>query len=306
MKFVWRYLPVFLIWFIGLGVLNNALHHISPPVRGVGGLALLPLGASLILLWYACRREYGEGFIRRFISWASGMILLYLTPYLHSFSLPLDLGTQKLLYEFSALVFFAILVAHARTWFSFWDWVWVYGVSLVFGLILENGGIMLGVFSEPGFLFYLPALPAPLATGLGWANVLYCAFFAIERVLPPMRPVGRGLACAAIGLSMDLPFDPVATRLGWWVWEASLGAKAWGVPAINFIAWFWALFPYAAFYYRERENRDWSEGKKVGVFVAAFPAILAGEFLGVVATLAVVGDRAALAVMQRFFSSLGF
>lgn len=307
MRFVWRYFPVFFIWFIGLSVLNNALHHISPPVSGVGILALLPLGASLILTLYACRREYGaRAAWGKFIPWASGMTFLYFTPYLHGLSLPLDLGTQKLLYELAALVQFVLLVLHARTWFKPWDWAWVFGATLLFGIILENGGIILGVFSEPGFLLYLPGLPAPLATALGWANVLYCAFFAVERVLPPMAPVARGLVCAAVGLSLDLPFDPVATRLGWWVWEASLNAKVWNVPVINFVAWFWALFPYAAAYYRARDNREWGEGKKMGVFVAAFPAILAGEFLGVIATLALVGDQAGLKVMQRFFSSLGF
>jgi len=307
MGFVWRYLPVFFIWFIGLSVLNNALHHISPPVQSVRLLAVLPLGLSLVLLWFACRKEYGDGRARRrFTPWASGMTLLYCTPLMHGLSLPLSLDDQKLLYELSALAQFAVLIAHARTWFRPWDWAWVFGATLLFGLILENGGIILGVFSEPGFLLYLPGLPAPLATALGWANVLYCAFFAIERVLPPMTPVKRGLTCALIGLCLDIPFDPVATRLQWWVWEASLDIRVWDVPVINFVAWFWALFPYGAAYYAVRERGRFGEVKKVGCFVAGFPVILLGEFLGVVATLALTGDRAGLAAMGRLFSLLGF
>jgi hypothetical protein len=306
MRFVWRYLPVFFIWLIGLSVLNNALHHISPPVQSVRLLAFLPLGVSLVLLLYACRKEYGdEGAMRPFIPWAAGMTLLYCAPFMHSLSMPLALGDQKLIYELSALAQFALMVAHARTWFRPWDWAWVFGATLLFGMILENGGIILGVFSEPGFLLYLPGLPAPLATALGWANVLYCAFFAVERVLPPLAPLGKGFVCALIGLSLDIPFDPVATRLGWWVWEASLNAKVWDVPVINFVAWFWAIFPYGVVYYAVRENGKCGEGKKVGWFVAGFPAILLVEFLGVAATLSLAGDRAGLAVIQRLFSVLG-
>jgi hypothetical protein len=305
MRFVWRYLPVFFIWLTGVSVLNIALHHVSPPVQGVRLLAVFPLAASLVLLYYACLREYGsEGAMRKLAPWALGVTALYCAPLAHHLSMPLDVTLHKRLYELSALVQFAVLAFHARTWFKPWDWAWVFGVTLVFGLILENGGIVLGVFSEPGFLLYLPGLPAPLATALGWASVLYCAFFAVERVLPVKSPLARGLACALIGLSLDLPFDPVATRLGWWVWEPSLNAKVWGVPVINFVAWFWALFPYGTAYYWAREKAGRAEGKKAGLFVAAFPAILLAEFLGVLATLALLGDSSALAVIGRFFSSL--
>ncbi len=233
------------------------------------------------------------------------MTIVYLTPFVHSLTLPLDMSTQRLIYEFSALAQFGLLLMHARTWFKPWDWVWVFGVTLFFGMILENGGIILGVFLEPGYLLYVPGLPAPLATALGWANVLYCAFFAVERILPPMAPLGRGLACALIGLSLDMVFDPVATRVGWWVWAPALEVKIWEVPIINFIAWFWALFPYASVYYWVRGMGKYGEGRKVFYFVGGFPAILTGELAGVIATLALVGDRAGLQVIRIFFSSLG-
>lgn len=303
---MWRNLPVFFIWLIGLSVLNNALHHVSPPVERVRALSFFPIACSLILLWYACRKEYGgERMLRLFFSWAAGMTILYLTLSMHGLNLPLDMQTQRSIYEFSALAQFVLLLIHARTWFKPWDWVWVFGVTLFFGIILENGGIILGVFSEPGYLFYVPGLPAPVATALGWANVLYCAFFAVERILPHMAPVGRGLVCALIGLSLDVLFDPVATRLGWWVWNPALEVKIWEVPIINFIAWFWALFPYAAVYYWVRGMGKYGEGGKVFYLMGWFPVILTAEFLGVIASLAMVGDRAGLALIRRFFSSLG-
>ncbi len=306
MKFVWKYLPVFFMWAISLSVLNNALHHIAPPVESVRLLSLCPLAGFLILLWHACRKEYGEGhFARQFVAWSLPMTVIYLTPFLYGSSMPLDLETQRVIYEFSALLQFVILLIHGRTWLKSWDWAWIFGVTLCFGLILENGGITLGVFSEPGYLLYLPLLPAPLATALGWANVLYCAFFICERVLPEMTPFRRGLVCALVGLALDIPFDPVATRLEWWVWAPSLEAKVWGVPVINFIAWFWALFPYCSVYYLVRGIKGYSEGRKIGLLLAGFPLILAGELAGVILSLALAGDREGIILIQRFFTSLG-
>ena len=148
-------------------------------------------------------------------------------------------------------------------------------------------------------------LPAPLATALGWVNVMYCAFFSIEKLLPQMGSIQKGLVCAFIGLSLDLPFDPVATRLGWWVWDPSLQSKLWDVPVINFIAWFWALFPYGAAYYWARQWNSWEEGKKVGLFLGSFPLILGVELLGVMVCLSLSGDREAIFIFQRFFSSMG-
>lgn len=306
MNFLWNNFPVFFIWFVGLSVLNNALHHIDPPLLSVRTLSLLPLAASLTLLWFACRKERcGKGTARMYLPWAAGMTAIYLTPFLHGLSLPLDEKTQRLLYELSALGQFAILLLHGRTWLFRWDWVWVFGVTLLFGVILENGGIVFGVFSEPGFLTYVPGLPAPLATTLGWVNVLYCVFFAVEKLLPPMPAVAKGLICALIGLSLDIPFDPVATRLGWWVWDPSLSAKIWDVPMVNFIAWFWALFPYGTAYYWVRQWKNYGEGRKVLLLVGSFPVILMVEFLGVVASLSLAGDRESLFIFERFFSSLG-
>ena len=310
MTFIWRNLPVFFIWFIGLSTLNNALHNISPPVESVRTLSFLPLVCTLFLLWFSIRRESGNmqddvRARRRFFAWGAGLVLLYLTPLVHDSLIPLSLKTQKHIYEASALIQFVILVIHGRTWLRAHDWIWVFGVTLLFGMILENGGIIMGVFTEPRYLLYVPMLPAPLATALGWVNVMYCAFFSIEKLLPQMGSIQKGLVCAFIGLSLDLPFDPVATRLGWWVWDPSLQSKLWDVPVINFIAWFWALFPYGTAYYWVRQRKNYRERRKILLLVGSFPVILMVEFLGVLASLSLAGDREGLLIFKRFFSSVG-
>jgi len=303
MRFVWKNLPVFLIWLIGLSVLNNALHHISPPMDEIVWLALFPLAASLVLVWFALKRESGRFGMKRYIVWAGIMTVLYFTPLMHQVSLPIDQDGQRTLYEMSAFVQFVLIVLHARTWLKEWDWAWVFGITLFFGFILENGGIIMGFFSEPEYRLYLPGLPSPVATAIGWVNVLYCAFFAVERVLPVLHPVARGLICAVLGLSLDIPFDPVATRLSWWVWNPGLDAGIWGVPMINFIAWFWAIFPYAACYYWFRGRLDMEEGRKIGWFIGAIPIILLVGLMGVTGCLVLIGDAKALSIFKGYATS---
>ncbi|MBN2299358.1 MAG: carotenoid biosynthesis protein [Deltaproteobacteria bacterium] len=306
MRFVWKNLPVFLIWLIGLSVLNNALHHISPPVTHILWLSVFPLACSLVLLWFALIREYGKIITGRYLFWAGIMCAVYFTPAMHSLSIPLDPGKQLMLYEISALMQFVLIMVHSRTWFEKKEWIWVFGITLLFGIILENGGIIIGYFSEPEYHIYIPGLKAPVATAIGWVNVLYCAFFAVQKLLPVTRPFPRGIICALIGLCMDIPFDPVATRLGWWVWNDSLDMGLSGVPMVNYIAWFWAIFPYTALYYWFRHRDDIGEGKQMGYFIGMFPVLLVAEVIGVVLSLALIGDANALMILKSYVISLIF
>jgi len=304
MRFIWRNLPVFLIWLIGLSVLNNGLHHISPPVTHILWLSVFPLACSLILLWFSFIREHGQSVPGRYLFWAVIMSAVYFTPAMHEMSMPIEPVKQRLLYEASALIQFVLIMVHSRTWFAKKEWIWVFGITLLFGVILENGGIILGYFSEPEYLFYIRGFRAPVATTIGWVNVLYCAFFAAQKILPVTRPLVRGIVCAAIGLSLDIPFDPVATRLGWWVWNDALDMSIWGVPVVNYLAWFWAIFPYTAIYYWFREREDIGEGRKAGFFIGMFPVILAVEIIGVVLSLALIGDANAIMVLKDYLLSL--
>ncbi|MCE5273828.1 MAG: hypothetical protein LLG43_01715 [Deltaproteobacteria bacterium] len=302
MRFVWQYFPVFLIWLIGLSMLNTSLHSVVPPLEQSAWLAIFPLVTSLVLLGFAQERQQGGFRVRGYLLWAAVMSVSYIIPFLHGTSLPIGVETHRHIYEASAVIEFLVLVLHGRTWLKRWDWAWVFGVTLVFGMILENGGIAMGFFREDGYLLYVSGLMAPVATMLGWTSVLYCCFFAVERVLPEMSPLLEGLVCAGIGLTMDLPFEPVATRLSWWVWNDALTVSVWGVPVINFVAWFWALFPYAGCYYGVRRWTGMGEGKRIALFSVLVPMILVVELAGVQVSLVALGDRGALEVLQSFFS----
>jgi hypothetical protein len=305
MRFVWDNVPLFLIWLIGLSMLNTSIHYIVPPLEQVAWLAIIPLVTSLVLLGFVQRKQHGVFLVKRYLPWVVALTGIYAIPFLHQTPVPLSMETYRLIYEASALIEFIILVLHGRTWLKKWDWAWVFGVTLIFGVILENGGIAMDFFKEEGYWLYLPGLHAPLATMLGWTNVLYCCFFAVERVFPQLSPVLRGLICAAIGLSMDISFDPVATRLEWWLWNEKLLMSVWGVPVINFVAWFWALFPYVWCYYRIRMYGGMGEGKKIVLFSALVPVILVIELTGVLLSLVALGDMGALKVLHYFFNTFG-
>jgi hypothetical protein len=304
MRFVWANFPLFMIWLTGLGTLDTALHSMDPPLVSAARLTVIPLVITLVLLAFLERQ--GRIFRwSRYFPWALALIASYVIIWPGRYTFSPGIENQRYIYEISAIAGFLILAVHGTTWLNRWDWIRVFLVTLAFGMILENGGISMGFFREGGYALYLPGMPAPVATMVGWVNVLYCGFFAAEKILPESGAVWRGLVCAGIALSMDIPFDPVATRLSWWVWNPELALDIWGVPIVNYVAWFWAIFPYAAFYYGVKGKGKAGEGRKVLYLLGSFPVILAGELLGVSLTLALLGDKAAIAVIWSFFSSLG-
>ena len=65
---------------------------------------------------------------------------------------------------------------------------------------------------------------------------------------------------------------------------------------INYIAWFWAIFPYAACCYWFRKRLEMRERKKVGFFIGLILLIL----LGVTGCLAVIGDAEALKIFKCY------
>lgn len=301
MRLIWKHLPVFIIWLTGVSMTDAALHRLDPPLHSAIWLGVVPLMTTLVLLAYALAREKGGLHLKRYLPWAAGLSVLSALVLIPRGTGSIPPDTHRLIYEASAIAEFLILALHGRTWLKGKDWVWVFGITLVFGMILENGGIFMGFFREEGYLLSVPFLPAPMATMVGWTSVLYCGFYAVERVLPGTRPLLRGLSCALIGLALDLAFDPVATRMNWWVWNHELSLSIWGVPVVNYVAWFWALFPYAWCYYAVRGLKGMSETGRILRLILAMPALLVLELCGVVLSLLVLGDQAALGIVRAFF-----
>ncbi len=181
-------------------------------------------------------------------------LLLYSVTYARPY--PLDRPAALHYTELWSFGVFVVLAIHCLVHGGRRRFVHLYMVGLVYGCVLENSGIVAGFFSEHGYRFYLPGVPAPIYTMVGWCTVVYVSIHMTEHFA---RELGRGwiaiavrsTIAAAVALSIDLQVDPAATYCGWWVWHPELGTELLGVPAVNFIAWFAAMFPFfwAYFWY---------------------------------------------------------
>ena len=161
----------------------------------------------------------------------------------------LERETLRTIYEWVAIGNTVVLMLHAashdRRWLTFF-----LGPCLLYGLLLENGGIALGYFSELHYSLYLGPLPAPVATMSGWVTVFYIVVWTMWEVKSLCPRISRSpIACVGVALAaalcFDLQVDPLATEVGFWEWHPSL-TRAWlGVPLLNYVAWSAAVAPFA-------------------------------------------------------------
>lgn len=181
---------------------------------------------------------------------------------------PLDHDQLVGLFEITQLLWVGLFVGHillSRGWQAL---VTFFGVTFAYGLMLENTGIVMGYFFEPSFKIYLWFLPAPLCTMLGWCLVLYIVISLTERFTEWVPWLAEGLwrrvvLATTIALCLDAQLDPLASMSGvFWRWNELLPRAFFGVPIINFAAWFGAIFAYSIFVFRVLDRDDWSPGRK--------------------------------------------
>jgi len=198
--------------------------------------------------------------------------------------------------EVLALGAFTLLATHAAQARQAGKLTGLFGVGLVYGLILENGGVALGFFSEDQFRIRLPLLPAPLATSLGWCLVFYPLWHAAP-LLAGIRASATRCALVATGmaLALDLQLDPVATAAGFWSWPPTPPPLLRGVPAVNFCAWFAAVLPFAHAAFEARQGG----GITAARLARALPRILLQALVLVIAALAVVEAGLGWPSLQR-------
>ena len=110
----------------------------------------------------------------------------------------------------------------------------------------------------------------PLAIGLAWAVIIYASMgFSSQVELPqPARPIFDAL----LALNIDLALDTVAIRLGLWAWTGvSLDQQWFGVPWVNFWAWFIVVWSYSGFI---RALRPWQSTRLLRWLYAPLALIL--------------------------------
>lgn len=197
---------------------------------------------------------------------------------------PLRAHTMHRIFEFSNLVWALIIVAHTAYYRGVARLVTFFGVAFFYGWALENAGIYLNFFFEPGYLIYLTKFPAPMATMLGWCIVITCCLTLIDFFRERSPRLKRSAALSALlttalAISVDAQLDPLASFPGmWWQWNELLPPFWFGVPFCNYAAWFGAFFAFTFVYYRVFDRDDlsiWQKNWRLLVYSPSI-AILAG------------------------------
>lgn len=145
--------------------------------------------------------------------------------------------------------------------------------AVIFGLLLEEGDILIfgTYFYSDGFLLTIDRVP--IAIGLAWAVIIYTCMRLSDTYGLPRRVAP--FADALWAIMLDLSFDAIALRLGLWHWRIPLEAGYFGVPAGNFYAWLFVAFSFSALTrqvrLRQGEGLRWWQ---LGVPLAAYAGLL--------------------------------
>jgi uncharacterized membrane protein len=142
-----------------------------------------------------------------------------------------------------------------------------------------NTGFPFGVYDYTSIL--LPHLPGyvPLPVMFAWLLIVFGSYGAVKRSALGKRgmSVGTVLTSALLATLLDLAIEPVAAHVVfYWRWVARGALNYYGVPLINFVAWFgvaFVLLLLADWMLRGRNAQEvpqykqevWRYGQKVGM-----------------------------------------
>lgn len=320
---LWVYLPAWLYFIYACLLLNTGLTNFSPPKSELAWLTVFPL--LVFVVFYGVRAARAPDVQRRGRLLTTAVLLSIALPLLNwSFHRPSPLTGQSLLYVYELSNFFwaGLLFAHAFSQQRMHAALF-FGAGFIYGLCLENGGILLGYFHEQNLtLTMLPFLKAPVATMIGWCVVLYMAthvVWGLREWVPALKasPLASGLLVGACAMLADLQIDPHATAMGAWVWDSSLPGDFYGVPWLNFVAWVCGLYPFAWAMFRLQRAEGIAEGgqwqwRHIISMVAAVPGALVISFLTFMVAMGLIEgiNGPAYGVLHRFTAealvSLGF
>lgn len=261
---LWRHLPAWFFFIYAVLLLNTELTNFHPARYDLAHTVVFPL--SVFVLYQLVRATVAPRASWRLLVvsllLAFGMPLINLA--LHRPS-PLDVSQLLRIYEWSNFAWAALLVWHA--WSHERSHVALFfGVALVYGACLENGGILLGFFHETNLVdTMVKPFVAPVATMIGWSVVLTMATFVTWQLRKRLSWLRRSAVLSALAVGVfatlvDLQIDPIATASGCWVWHETLPPWFHGVPLVNFIAWLCALVPFAYVMFRVQEREGVADG----------------------------------------------
>ncbi|MDP8255032.1 MAG: carotenoid biosynthesis protein [Candidatus Alcyoniella australis] len=310
LKKAWSHFPAWFVFIMGWGIINYEMARISPQMWGDHNRNLFALTVIFPMFWFlsyytlAIRREGGAKQRRDLVLvWMLGIgapLLTWLIPtYVYQRKGYLSGAEIVQVYEYSQFMWVAVLALHALRTRSFQRMLTFFAVCFVYGLLLENMGIILGYFSEHHYTIYIwlgdVKLPAPLSTQFGWCIMFYVALHLAEgfgKSFPALdrRPWALALLTSIIAVTLDMQIDPMASLSGvWWQWDSRLVPGFLGVPWLNFVAWFSAFLPlsFAYFFYRRSGLSEGRQNLRILAIVPWMPIAC----MAVGGVLMVVVDR---------------
>lgn len=293
-KEIWASLPVWFIFYITVYTVFGYISLLKVPRPDYGVTFVFPY--ALFLLYYYARFSADEDLDRRTII-RKYLVVAGITSALlaaaAAASRPLRFGPDWAShfnasvwgYEFSNILWTLLLAVHCYLFQGWKKFLLFFGVAFVYGIILESSGVTMGFFSEDHYHLYFPGLSAPVATMFGWSTVFYPCVFLLDGLRKGIAPIGRrsfiwqGLLVALIAVSFDALIDPFATDFGLWVWNGAYhrgNSFYWfGVPLVNFVSWFTAVFTFGVVYYYFELNKTlWGGLKKTAAMLCSLPLVL--------------------------------
>lgn len=252
--------PAWLFFWNACLLLNTSLTNLSPARPDFAPTIIFPMGVFVLFSTVRALKSERVRFpkLALIVPVVMALGLPTINMLWHQPS-PLEVTSLRTVYELSNFLWASLLIRY------FWKreksvLVFFFGVALVYGAVLENGGIVLGFFDEQnlGKTMVKPFV-APVATMIGWCVVLGMATHLVWRLrewLPWMKQSAllSGLLVGVFATMLDLQIDPIATATGCWVWDSSLPGWFHGVPLVNFVAWLCALVPFAWVMFRLQEK----------------------------------------------------
>lgn len=220
-------------------------------------------------------------------------------------------------WEIFNISMFIILLIYCYMKYGKYMAIKIYLIGMIYGLVLENAGPLYipelglhGYFWEHHYMFYFFQInigdlstgirlsQVPIATHFGWSNVFFISYIWYEQMVKAypeliegkIKPILFGfLIMTTSGLLRDLHLDPIATRFKWWIWNENLYEAWYGVPLINYNAWFWAVGCFGAFWvwvHRRQKNGSLLSEKEQTILLAkCLPLIWFADFIfGMTAT----------------------
>lgn len=322
---IWTYLPIWFVYLQAIGLLNFIMANVPKSQFLETGFSRhwFALTALPPLLWfyayYRNRLRHTERDIdkTRVHKWILGVTfgvplgiwLIYTILPFGWFDLHND-GIRSM-FEFMQLFWVAMFIVHVLYHGGLGKFTTFFIVAWVYGLLLENSGIIMGYFFEPGYKYYLGPLPAPFATMMGWCLVFYCCIWITEyfrQYIPRLRQsvLLSSLFTTAIALSLDGQIDPLASLSGYfWNWATILPDWWLNVPFCNYAAWFGAFMAFSLvyFYFFDREDLNiWQRNIRIFLYVPMIVFLAGGLWMALMIVYEGGFDGPIFQILDQFIS----